>query len=183
MRDRLLLGLYLAAIIAATLVHRPTLLAGGLLLVALLSGREAARIGRGALLAVLPFAGVLSLSMLAAGHLAGGSVPAYLLRMNLRLLLLTWMSLLLTRRVNLFRALAFSPRLSALLVLASGQIRVTRRLLAEFRLALASRSPERPGLRLLYQHAGATGRHFLRRSLRDGEELAQALRSRGFDLD
>ena len=179
MRDRLLLGLYLAAIIAATLVHRPTLLAGGLLLVALLSGREAARIGRGA----LPFAGVLSLSMLAAGHLAGGSVPAYLLRMNLRLLLLTWMSLLLTRRVNLFRALAFSPRLSALLVLASGQIRVTRRLLAEFRLALASRSPERPGLRLLYQHAGATGRHFLRRSLRDGEELAQALRSRGFDLD
>ena len=57
-----------------------------------------------------------------------------------------------------------------------------RGLLDDQRLALASRSPDRPGLGELYRHAAAGGAQFLRRAEAAGGELAQALRARGFDL-
>ncbi|MCB9513736.1 MAG: ABC transporter permease [Candidatus Latescibacteria bacterium] len=181
MKDRLGLALYLAAVVAATLIHRPLLLGAGLAVAVLAAGRAAPRVGRRALVASLPFLVVLDLSLLL--PLTEGSRAAYLLRTDLRLLLLAWLSALLVERVNLFRALAPFRRLSALLVLASGQVLLLRRVLGDFRLALASRSPSRPTLRLLYRQTAATARHFLVRSESDGLELAQALRSRGFDLD
>ena len=66
MRDRLALGAYLAAVVLATTVHRFDAL--GLLLLAalLLAGRDAPHLARRALLAVLVFTGVVSLSWLAA---------------------------------------------------------------------------------------------------------------------
>jgi energy-coupling factor transporter transmembrane protein EcfT len=42
------------------------------------------------------------------------------------------------------------------------------------------RSPRRPGTTDLYRHAGAAGAFFLERALHDSEEIAQAMRSRGF---
>ena len=183
MRDRLGLAAYLAAVVAATLVHAPVLLAAGLALALLAAGRGALRLVRRALFAVLPFLLVLNLSLLALPMAGGGSRAAYLLRTDLRLLFIASLSLLLVERVNLFRALAPWRRLSAVLVLAAGQIETGRRLLADFRLALASRSLERPGLALLYRHVGVMGRHFVLRGEAASAELAQALRSRGWDHD
>lgn len=183
MSDRLGLAAYLAAVVAATLVHAPALLAVGLVLALAGAGRGAPRLARRALIAVGPFLLVLNLSLLALPLAGGGSRAAYLLRTDLRLLLIASLSLLLAQRVNLFRALAPWRRLSAVLVLAAGQIETGRRLLTDFRLALASRSLERPGLGLLYRHAGVMGRHFILRSEAASAELAQALRSRGWDHD
>lgn len=183
MSDRLLLALYLAAVIAATFVHAPALLGGALLLALAAAGRGAARLLGRLLLTVGPFLLVLDLSLLVLPIAGGGSRADTLLRANLRVLLIASLSLLLARRVNLFRALAPWRGLSALLVLAAGQIQVGRRVLADARLALASRSLERPGLALLYRHAGATGRTLFQRSEAASAELAQALRSRGWDHD
>jgi len=183
MRDRLGLAAYLAAVIAATWIHAPAQLGVGLLLVLAVAGRQAPRLARRALLTVLPFLLVLNLSLLALPLAGGGSRAAYLLRTDLRLALIASLSLLLVQRVNLFRALAPWRRLSALLVLATSQIETGRRLLADFRLALASRSLERPGLGLLYRHAGVMGSYFIQRSEAASAELAQALRSRGWDHD
>ncbi|MBM4116259.1 ABC transporter permease [bacterium] len=183
MKDRLLLALYLAAVVAATLVHAPALLGAGLLLVLALAGRGAPRLLGRVLLAVGPFLLVLNLSLLALPPAGGGSRAATLLRTDLRVLLIASLSLLVAQRVNLFRALAPWRGLSALLVLAAGQIQIGRRLLADARLALASRSLERPGLALLYRHAGAMGIALIRRSEAASAELAQALRSRGWDHD
>lgn len=183
MKDRLLLALYLAAVLAATLVHAPALLGGALLLAIAAAGRGAPRLLGRMLLGVGPFLLLLDLSLLGLPLAGGGSRADYVLRTDLRIFLIASLSLLVAQRVNLFRALAPWRGLSALLVLAAGQIQIGRRLVADARLALASRSLERPGLALLYRHAGAMGRTLFQRSEAASAELAQALRSRGWDHD
>ena len=183
MRDRLLLGVYLAAVLAATLIHAIPLLAAGLGLVALLAWRRAADVFRRALLAVLAFNLLVSVSYVILGWLRGDLAWDYLLLMNLRVLLITAMTFLLIARINVFKALAFSPTLSYLLTLASTQYLGFRRLYQDMRLALTSRTLGRPGLRQVYRHGAASGSFFVEKALSNATESAQAMRSRGFFHD
>jgi len=178
-RDRVALIAYLAAVVLATTVHRFDTL--GLLLLAalLLAGRDAPRLARRALLAVLVFTGVVSLSWLAASLWQGTDPWRTLALLNLRVFVLAFLAFLVVARVNWQRALAFSPGLGRLLVLATGQALAFRRLFAEFRLALRSRSAGRPGPRALLRHGAAAGAFFLQLALRRSEEITQAMRSRG----
>lgn len=180
MKDRLLLALYLVAVVAATMVHDPLLLAGGLAAAAALAGRRAFRIALRALAAVLLFQGAVLLSYGALSLYRGGGSGAYVVLAGVRVFTITFFTFLLADRVNLFRALAFSRTLSSLLVLAWGQIATFRRILADFRLALRSRTIEKPSFRDLFRHGGAAGAWFLRKSLHSSAEIAEAMKSRGF---
>ncbi|HDP88790.1 MAG TPA: ABC transporter permease [Thioalkalivibrio sp.] len=180
MRDRLFLLVYLAAVVTATLVHAIPLLAAGLALVALLAWRRAAAVLRRALLAVLVFNLLISVSYVIVGLVRGDLAWDYLVLINLRVLLITSMTFLLIERINAFRALAFSPTLAYLLTLASTQLLTFRRLYEDMRLALVSRSLGRLGLRQLYRHGAASGSFFVDRALSSATESAQAMRSRGF---
>lgn len=180
MRDRLLLGLYLTAVVAVTTVHDPAALALALAAVLALAGRAGLRLLRRALLAVALFNGVVTATYVILATLEGRLSWHYVALVNLRVLLLATLTFLAVERIDPFRALAFSPSLTYLLTLAYSQSMVLRRSLEEFRLALRSRSPTPPGLRERYRHSAVTAGSLLQKALADAGETAQALRSRGF---
>ncbi len=182
-RDRAWLLLYLGAVLAASGVHDPAWLAAGLAVTLALAGRKAWTILRRAVLAVLAFNALVSLSYAALAGYQGFSPWDTLLRLNLRVLLLTCLSFLFIARANLFRALDFSRSLTYVLGLAYSQAMTFNRAHDDFRLALASRSLHRPGLLQRYRVSAAAASWFLEKSLHVATQSSQALRSRGFFRD
>ncbi len=182
-RNHLLLLLYLAAVIMATLIHSPPWLAVELALVLLLAGREAGRLLRRAVLAVLAFNTLISLGYLAMAWWRDISPWQTLLLLNQRVLLLTSLTFLFIARVNLFQALDFSRNLTYVLGLAYSQSLTFRRAHDDFRLALASRSLRPPGLIDRYRASAAAMSWFIEKSLHAATQSSQALRSRGFFHD
>ena len=180
MSDRLGLAGYLAAVVTATLVHDALLLGIGLGLTLLLAGRQALAILRRAILTVLAFNLMVSVSYAALAWYQGRVAGDYLLLLNLRVLLITSLTFLATGRIDLFRALSFSQPLTYLLTLAYSQTLTFQRIYQEMRLALRSRSLTRLSLRDLYRHGAASGSFFVEKALSNATETAQAMRSRGF---
>ncbi len=183
MRERIALAAYFTAVVAATSVHHVPfllfLLAGAILL----AGKSAVRTGRRALLAIVLFNSVVTLSYAALSLYRGDFSPRYVLLINLRVFVVTFLTFLTVDRVNLFRALSFSSTLSRVVTLAYGQIVTFRRLFGGFRLALRSRTMTRLSAGELLRHGGSTGAWFLRKALDNSEEIAQAMKSRGFIRD
>ena len=187
-RDRVHLGLYLAGVLSATLIHAPAWLAAGLALVLLLAGRDAASLLRRAVLTVLAFNTLISLSYLGMAWWQDAFTQApspwhTLLRLNLRVLLLTCLTFLFIARTNMFQALDFSKSLTYVLGLAYSQTLTFRRAHDDFRLALASRSLTRPSLIDRYRASAAAISWFIEKSLHAATQSSQALRSRGFFHD
>jgi cobalt/nickel transport system permease protein len=106
-----------------------------------------------------------------------------LIRLNLRVLLITCLTFLFIARVNLFRALDFSPGLTFVLGLAYSQALTFRRAQDDFRLALASRSLKPPRLIDRYRASAAAAAWFIEKALHAATQSSQALRSRGFFND
>jgi len=180
MKDRLLLLGYAIAVIAATSVHDPRWLAAGLLGAVLLAGRQAPAIARRALRAVVFFSLVVSVGY-AAGAFFGQTVSAeYLIRINIRVYLLIFLTFLLTTRVDLLRALNFSRSLTYLATLALSQIITFRRLFQDMRLAAESRRLRRPRLRDGYLQSASVAVQLFDKAERTSGEIALAMRSRGF---
>lgn len=179
-RDRLTLLVYALAVLAATLVHDPRWLAGGLTVTLLLAGSGAGGLLSRVVRTVLPFNLAVSMGYLMLAWLRTEPPWQTLLLLNLRVLLLTAITFLFVRRVNLFRALGFSRSLTYLLGLAYSQALTFRRAHEDFRLALVSRSPRRPGLMDRYRASAAAASWYLEKALAAARESAQALRSRGF---
>ncbi|MDD5387993.1 MAG: ABC transporter permease [Gallionellaceae bacterium] len=180
MSERGKLAAWLLALVTASWLTAPSWLAGGLLAVLLLCGRDAVRLSRRALLATASFSGTVSLAYLGQAWWQSRALPLdWLLTVNLRVLLMALLTFLFIERVNLFQALAFSRRLSFLLVLAVSQSLGLKRTLAEFRLGLQSRSPRPAGLRARYRAAAHAAAWLLDRALANAHESAQAMQSRG----
>jgi cobalt/nickel transport system permease protein len=180
MKDRLLLLGYAIAVLAATLVHDPWWLAGGLLLAMLAAGRDAPRLMRRTLLAMLAFSAVVSVGYAVAGLLAGNLELEYLIRINIRVCLLTFLTSLLAARVDFLRALNFSRGLTYLATLVLSQIITFRRLFEDLRLAGESRRLRRLRLRESYLQSAAAAVHLFDRAEHDAREIALAMRARGF---
>jgi cobalt/nickel transport system permease protein len=180
MKDRLLLLGYAIALVAATSIHDPWWLAAGLLVVAVLAGRQAPRIGRRALRAVLFFNLVISVGY-AAGALFGQAVSVdYLILVNIRVYLLICLTFTLASRIDLLRAFSFSRNLTYLVTLVLSQIIAFRRLFEDLRLGAESRRLRRLRLRERYQQSAAAAVHLFDRAEHDTREIALAMRSRGF---
>lgn len=183
MRDRLVLILYLGAVVLTTSVHDLFFLTVALGVVSLLAGAGRFRIARRAALAVLVFNSVVTLSYAYVSWLRGVFSPSYVALINLRVYLLTYMTFLLNERVNLLRALGFSRTLMYVSSLAYSQVVLFRRLLVEFRHAVKSRTLERLSLADLYRHRSRTASFFLSKSMADAAAITEAMRSRGFFND
>lgn len=179
-RARAQLLAYALAVVLSSTLSAPVWLLAGVLAVLLLAGRQALAILRRALLATLAFSAVVSAAY--AGHVWWHTATLpwdWLLTINLRVLLMALLTFLFIARVNLFLALAFSRRLSFLLVLAASQALALRRTLADFRLALHSRAVRPAGLRARYRAAAHAMAWLLDRVLANAHESAQALQARG----
>lgn len=177
---RLQLLAYALAVVTASWLSAPLPLLLGIVLVLLLAGRQAMLLLRRALLATLLFSATVSLTYLGFTWWREARLPLdWALTVNLRVLLMALLTFLFIARVNLFLALGFSRRLSFLLVLAVSQSLGLRRTLADFRLALQSRSIHATSLRDRYRAAAHAAAWLLDRALANAHESAQALQSRG----
>ncbi len=183
MRDRGGLLLYLASVVAATTVHDARLLGAGAALVLLSAGAGLPALLRRVLRAALPFALAVSLGYVLVARDDLAAAGTVLLRLNLRVLLLTGLAFRILPALNLQRALGFSATLQFVLVLATSQVLTFRRLFTDFRHALEARSPERVGVLASLRHGAATASWFLRRAEHDATSITQALDARGFFLD
>ena len=74
-RDRVLLAGYLAAVVAATSIHRVEWLAAAVVVVLALAGRDAGRVVRRAAVAVAAFTGVVTLTYAVLAAWWGASSP------------------------------------------------------------------------------------------------------------
>lgn len=178
--DRLLLGGWLAAAFAVSAVTDWRLLAGGLLLAAILFARGPWPIRRTAV-TVLPLASGLSLASWGWLRLLGERPPiAPFAALTLRTVLIAFVGFAVLARVNLFRALEPWPLASRLLVVTLGQIHALRRIQAESLLGLRSRMARSPGPVDVARNAGGVTATLFTLASRNAHDVADAIRSRGF---
>jgi len=173
------LAAYAIAVVSATFIHHPAILALALVMVLTLAGRARWQLLRRAFKAILFINLTVSLGFVLLAGLRNEFHAEYLLVVNLRVLLMVLLGFWFVSRVNLLRALAFSPSLVWMATLAIGQIQTFRRITADHRLALQSRSPEPPRLAERMHSSMAEGRDLLDKSMAISLEAAQAMRSRG----
>lgn len=183
MRSRVWLAAYVAFVLAVSFVHEPAILAAALALALGAAGRRAPDVARRALGAVALFAGVVIVAHAALVLQRGGDPWPWALRTFLRASSMTAAGLTLVRRVDVLSLAALHPLLRTVLAVALAQIATVRRVVRDARLALRSRSPRRPGLRLLTRHGGATAGALLRRTARETTVVTEAMTSRGAFLD
>jgi cobalt/nickel transport system permease protein len=179
-RDRVLLLAYLAAVVAATSIHRVEWLAGALAVVLVVAGRDAARVARRAAIAMTAFTAVVTVTYAALSAWRGEFSWYFVALLNVRVFLLTSLSVLFAMRVNPFRAVDFSRTLVHVVTVAYSQALTFRRLHDDFGHAFTSRSVGRVRARDRYRHAAATASFFLRRALRETGDITLAMTSRGF---
>jgi cobalt/nickel transport system permease protein len=154
MKHRAWLCAWMLAVVAVTFVHAPAWLAAALVGMVLISGRGRVSLVSGALRAVLPILAVISAGYLLMGWATDALSWMTLSLLNLRVLLLATLTLWMARDVNLDRALDGFPGAQRWLSIVRSQVTVFRRLAAEYRAAVLSRSTVPPTLGQRYR-AGA----------------------------
>lgn len=179
MNPRRWLVAYLVAVVAATFVHAPALLAAALALALAAAGRDRWRLLKRTLLAILAFNLTVSLGYAAVALWRGDFNPHYLLLVNLRVLLLVFLGIWFAARVDVVAAIGVSPTLTFVATLTLGQLRAFERIVKDFALAFASRSPAPPRLVDRARHAAAQGIALMDKTQAAATESALAMRSRG----
>lgn len=179
-RDTIAFALYVAAVVAVTLIHHTALLVLLLAAALIAAGKDRARAAARALRAIVVFNAVVSVSYIAVSAMRGDFSPGYLLLVNVRVFLLAFLTALAARRINILRAFSFSRTLSYVIVLALGQLAAFRRLLGDFRLALESRTARRAKLRDMYRQAASSASFFYLKAVDGASEITEGMKSRGF---
>lgn len=179
MRGAVAVASYLAVLGVGSVVQDPKLLAAGLLGWVLVAGPDAPRLLRRTALAVGAFALGVSAGVVVGGLWGSGVDGTWLLRTNLRMVLLTATTLLAAERIDWAHTFRRWPTLVGMGQLVRVQIRVLCRLHDDFRLGLASRSPHRPRTRTMLRHGAASGAFLVGRAIQQADEIGLALRARG----
>ena len=176
---RLSVLLYLGAVVAVTFIHDPRILAVLLAALLLAAGREAPRLLKRALIAVAAVNIAVSTGYIGISWWRGEPWADFVLLLNLRVVVLTVLTLWAAQRIDWRRASDFSPSLRFLGTVTWGQALTLRRLAVDYRLAQRSRTAGRPGLRARYRGAATQGAALMEKASASAEELAQGMRSRG----
>lgn len=182
MNARVLFFLYLAALVAISMLKTPLPLAAVAGILALAAGRASWRLVRRALLLVAFFSLLITVSYSVTLYLQGQPFRHYFLTVNLRSFDMLLLTLVFTHRVNVYEAVAFSPELSFLLTLSVAKIMTMRRAFADYTDALKSRTLKKPSRSEAYAYLGSAAAGFLEKNIREGKENFEAMRSRGFGV-
>lgn len=169
---------YLGFVVLCTLVHAPAALTALLAVALLAAGRDWRAVASRALRAALPFTALVALPWLAVHGLDAGA--PYVLRLGLRVAAIAVAGFACIGRIDLLRAVRGAPTLAWMLALVTSQILVLRRAAADFAGAFESRCIARPSVRDRLRHATAMAGYLIVVALRQCEEVALAMRSRGF---
>jgi cobalt/nickel transport system permease protein len=170
---------YLAAVVAATFIHEPPMLAAALAFALLAAGSARWRLLRRTVISVLAFNLTVSLGYAVVALWRGDFNAGYLLLVNLRVLLLVFLGMWFATRVDVIAAIGVSPTLTFVATLTLGQLRAFERIVNDFTLAFASRNPTPPGILDRAHHAAAQGIALMDKTMAAATESAMAMRSRG----
>lgn len=173
------LGLYIAAIVAVTLVHQPVVLLILLVGILLLSGQGRTGLLLRAARPVFWVVLLISSGYLLMGLLTSHAVLETLLLINLRILVLALLTAWMVRDVDLDRALGRWPQARRWLVVVRGQVLLFRGLAQDYRHAQRSRETVPPTLRQRLLGSAAIGLAALDKGVHNAEMVTQAMRSRG----
>jgi cobalt/nickel transport system permease protein len=170
---------YAAAVVAGTVVHEPLWLGAALALAIVVSGHDRGRLLAKTLRSVIAFNLTVSLGYVIVTLWRGGYAPDYLLLVNIRVLLLVFLSFWFVARVDVLAALRGWPTLTLIATLTLGQMRTFDRIVRDFRFAFKSRNPRRPRFLDRARSAAAQSGSLLDKSLASATEVTLAMRSRG----
>ncbi len=183
MRDKVLFFLYIFSVIALTSIHNIYFFAVSILLFCFLAGKDIFSILKKSVLSILVFNSIVSISYILYSIFKGTEWIDYVVLINLRVFSLTFLTFLFIEKVNLFKALSFSKTLTYLLVLSFSQILMFKKYFIDFKMALKSRTIEKPKQRELYNFISTVFYFFLNKSINNSKEISQAMKSRGFFND
>ncbi len=179
MSNRFALILYLITVVAVTFIHHPGILIGLLGFAIVAAGKRIGLLLSRALIAIIIFNLIISLSYFVMALWQGYIYSDYLLVVNIRVILLAFLGFWLIATVNLFAILADFPVLRLIATLAVSQIKTFERILEEFRLAFQSRNLASPSWLARVRHSAAQPQALLDKSIASANETALAMRSRG----
>ncbi len=183
MKDKLFFVLYLLGIIALTSVHNLWFFLGFLFVLFVLSGKSIVPVLKKTVLSIILFNSIVSISYIIYSIFKNQEWFEYILLLNLRVFTITFMTFLFIDRVNIFKALSFSKTLQFLLVLSYSQILTYKKSFNEFKLALKSRTVQKPERKDMYNFISRVFYFFLNKSMNNSKEISQAMKSRGFFID
>jgi len=174
--------LYIGTLVAISTMksYEPLLIV--LALLALISGNSVFSIARRAFILVAFFSIFITLSYSVVLYMNNQSFWYYFLTVNLRSFDMVFLTLLFTRKVNLYEAVAFSKDLSFLLVLSVSKIMTMQRAFADYTDALKSRTLKKPTRSQIYDYLGSAIAGFLDKNIRESKENFEAMKSRGFSV-
>ncbi len=179
-RDVAAFALYGAAVLVVTLIHHTLLLGVILVAASIIAGKDWGRVASKTLRVMVVFNSVVTVSYTAVSVVRGDFSPGYLLLVNLRVFVLTFLTALAARRINIFRVFSFSRTLSYVITLTLGQLVTFRRMLEDFRMAMTSRTIRRATMRDMYRHAASSASFFFLKAINDASEITDGMKSRGF---
>jgi len=180
MKDKLIFLIYIFLIFVITSVHNIYFIFGIFLLLVFFSGKKVFYFLKKSVLSILIFNSFISISYILFSLLKNQEWIDYILLLNVRVLSLTYLTFFVFSKINIFKAVSFSKNLTFLLVLSYSQILNFLKTYQDFKLALKSRIIEKPRLKDLYNHISSMFFYFLNKSLKNSEEISQAMKSRGF---
>jgi len=183
MKDKILFVVYIFCVILLTSVHNVYFFSIFILILFSLSFKDFFEIFKKSVLSILLFNSVVSISYIAYSIFKGTEWIDYIILINLRVFSLTFLTFLFISKVNLFKALSFSKTLTYLLVLSYSQILMFKKYFYDFKMALKSRTIEKPKRKDLYNFISTVSYFFLNKSINNSKEISQAMKSRGFFND
>ena len=183
MKDKLFFVLYLLGIIALTSVHNLWFFVVFLSFLFVFSGKDIFSILKKTAFSIILFNSIVSISYIIYSVLKNQEWFEYIILLNLRVFTITFMTFLFIQKINIFKALSFSKTLQFLLVLSYSQILIYKKSFNEFKLALKSRTIQKPERKDMYNFISRVSYFFLNKSINNSKEISQAMKSRGFFID
>ena len=171
--------LYLTTVVGITFIHHVVMLAALLGIAFVISGKQRWHYLRRAIFSSILFNLTISAGYIIMAGLQNLFAMNYLLLVNLRVILLMYLSFWFVSRISIIEALSNWRVATLLATLAVGQIKVFERILADFRAAFESRNLARPNWRDRNRHAASQVQTLLDKSIATSNEAALAMRSRG----
>ena len=180
-KDQYLFFIYLFFLILFTSIHHIGILLFALGILFLLSHKQLKYLAKRTFKTVWISLLVISLSYLFSG-LFKEINPMFIVLLNIRVFLLTFMTFTLLEKINIFNLLSFSKKLSSLVALSFSQMHIFQRTFTEFQMGHMSRT-QKPTYTTWLKSLNATLLYFVNKTLHSSKDISFGMKSRGFFHD
>lgn len=180
MKDKIFLVFYIIFIILLTSYRNLYFLIFFSFFLFIISFKNLLFILKKTIFSIIIFNSIICLSYFIFSYIKGEVDYNYFLMINLRVFNLTFMTFLLIKKINIFKAISFSRDITFILNLAYSQILSFLRIKEEFKLSFKSRSLKKQKRDSFYNFILSMLLFFFNKSYNNLKEISFAMKSRGF---